>query len=396
MRPFAYIQKSLYLGMQQYNFNFYNSLILAGIVQGLIFGAIVISSKKYRAPGTLFLAALIVVFSLNNLQYYLPDTYLIRNRIGYGIIWTPAQLFMAPLMLFYGLKLFHPDRPIAKRTLIIFSMPFAIGLVVVNWLKLTHRYLEYKPLYMLIEAIIEFTSIFLTAGIVSWLLVQTIKIQARASFSNTVVQPKLQWFRNTLIVFLALCVPWFLITWNMVLGSDLHEAWYVMWVSLSVMIYWIGHVGIYKYGIEEERKKIRSYSIEQKMDYKPDRRRSEHIAALEELLVHQKRFRDPQLTLESIADELKLSKTHLSRLVNSELSTGFPEYLNNLRVTEAKSYLENPEFSNYTLVAIGLEAGFNSKTTFNTAFKKYTGMTPSEYRNRESSGQAIGAGTITP
>lgn len=62
------------------------------------------------------------------------------------------------------------------------------------------------------------------------------------------------------------------------------------------------------------------------------------------------------------------------------MNLGFLDYINQLRVEEAKQYLQNPEFENYTLVAIGLEASFNSKTTFNNCFKKFTGKTPSEYK----------------
>lgn len=87
---------------------------------------------------------------------------------------------------------------------------------------------------------------------------------------------------------------------------------------------------------------------------------------------------------EMLAEELQISKSHLSRVFSNEMNTSFSDYINTLRVEEAKSYLKNPDFSNYTLIAIGLEAGFNSKTTFNTTFKKITGQTPSQFRKNTS------------
>ena len=60
----------------------------------------------------------------------------------------------------------------------------------------------------------------------------------------------------------------------------------------------------------------------------------------------------------------------------------FPDYVNNLRVGKAKEFLRTGEFSNYTLVAIGLEAGFNSKTSFYNTFKKNTGLTPLQFINK--------------
>ena len=62
------------------------------------------------------------------------------------------------------------------------------------------------------------------------------------------------------------------------------------------------------------------------------------------------------------------------------MNTSFPDYLNSFRIEEAKSYLKNPEFSKYTIVSIGLEAGFNSKSSFYSVFKKTTGETPAAFK----------------
>ncbi|MFT3794061.1 helix-turn-helix domain-containing protein [Flavobacterium sp.] len=368
------------MGANTFNFNIYNSIILAGIIQGLVFGAVVVFSKKYRQTSTLLLAALIVLFSLNNLQYYLTSTWLIKASWSYTHLWTPGQLFMGPLLYFYGLKVLHPEKPIAQTTIVGLSAPFVLGLIAVNWFKFFVDYRQNQYTYLLLEAIIEFASIILTTLLVGRLLWMTRKAELEAVFESTKVLPKLQWFRNTLIAFFILCFIWLYVTILMVADDAPQSIWYTIWIALSVMIYWIGHIGIYKYGIEEERKKIRHFSIEHKTLYQPEKRKNEHIAALEKLLVDEKRFLDATLTLDKIADELRLSKSHLSRIINTELQMGFPDYLNALRVEEAKSYLTNPEFANYTLLAIGLEAGFNSKTTFNTTFKKATSLTPSEYR----------------
>lgn len=168
----------------------------------------------------------------------------------------------------------------------------------------------------------------------------------------------------------------------MVIGVEgYYDFWNFIWIVIAVMIYWLGHVGIYKYGIEEERKKIRSHTLERSSIIVVDKQKSEHLALFENMIVQQKLFLDPEITQDKVADALNISKSHFSRLINNELGTSFPEYINQLRVKEAKYYLKHPDFANYTLVSIGLEAGFASKTTFNNTFKKITGMTPSEYKN---------------
>ena len=102
-------------------------------------------------------------------------------------------------------------------------------------------------------------------------------------------------------------------------------------------------------------------------------------------MVYEKLYLDSNLSLEKVAENLQLSPSYLSRIINSELNTSFPDYLNSLRVNEAKKYLINPEFSNYTIVAIGLEAGFNSRSSFYNVFKKVTGKTPMAFQKENIS-----------
>lgn len=367
----------------QYHFDIYNSIVLGGIVQGLIFGAVVFTSKKYRDPSTLLLAALIVVFSLNNFQYYLSSTNLLLTRNFYNYVWTPGQLIMGPLFYLYGLKLLYPEKAIPKRTLVLAFTPFTLGLISVTYVKLNYNYPEHEMKFLIVEIIIEFTSMFMAMFATAKLFFGTRKAERQAQdvgFSK--VAGKLQWFRNILVTFFFLTWVWLTVIILIYMGIAPFKTWNVIWVALSVMIYWIGHVGIYKYGVMEERRKIRSHSVDRSsiVDVS-DKSKNEHLTQFEDLLINKKYFLDPELTLDKIAEELNLSKSHLSRLINTDLKTSFPDYINQLRIKEAQYYLKHPDFSNYTLVAIGLEAGFASKTTFNNTFKKVTGMTPSEYRN---------------
>ena len=69
-------------------------------------------------------------------------------------------------------------------------------------------------------------------------------------------------------------------------------------------------------------------------------------------------------------------------VINTELSMNFFAFINEYRVKEARKLIENPERKDHTLLAIAFEAGFQSKASFNAAFKKHTGMAPGEYRRR--------------
>lgn len=358
------------------NFNIFNSLVLAGIIQGIVFGVIVLASQKYRITGTRLLAAFILSFSFDNFQFYLEDAGFITEMELWTVWFVPLQLLSGPLFLLYGLYVIDPSRKIKKSQSWLF-VPFAIALLLNSAYKVAFA-LGYEnsgavSFFDTMEYLLEFTSIAFDIGVLIFLYLRIQSHEEKHDGSE-----RLSWFKTVLLSLFGLSIVWLFVA-----IADYYfdtEYWYAVYIGMSIVIYWMGHVGIYKFGIEEQRKKIRNYSIEQRVDYEPGKQKNEHIDALEQLLVGQKRFLDPTLTLDKVAEELKISKSHLSRIINAELGIGFPDHLNALRVEEAKSYLGNPQFANYTIVAIGLEAGFNSKTTFNAAFKKQTSVTPSEYR----------------
>lgn len=101
---------------------------------------------------------------------------------------------------------------------------------------------------------------------------------------------------------------------------------------------------------------------------------------LKKLMHDNKPFLNPELTIQDLADELNESATSISAYLNKELGVNFFGYINGFRIEEAKLRLSNPDNARDTLLCIAFDSGFNSKSSFNTLFKKITGMTPSEYR----------------
>lgn len=158
-------------------------------------------------------------------------------------------------------------------------------------------------------------------------------------------------------------------------------SFYPLWIIMATLIYWMGHVGIYKFGILQQRSNIRKKSRIENSE-ETGATKNIIIEQLRNYLVNERQFQDPDLTLEKTAQALDMSQGHLSKTINHELEMSFRDYVNGLRVEEAKRYLQDDTFSNYTLLAIGMEAGFNSKSAFNTSFKKITGLTPSQFKKQ--------------
>jgi len=95
---------------------------------------------------------------------------------------------------------------------------------------------------------------------------------------------------------------------------------------------------------------------------------------------------NPELSLYDLASELDMTSHQLTSLLNDYLKTNFYDYINHHRVEEVKRRLQNNN-NQFTILAIALECGFNSKASFNRAFKKMTGFTPSDYLRTKVSHQ---------
>lgn len=100
------------------------------------------------------------------------------------------------------------------------------------------------------------------------------------------------------------------------------------------------------------------------------------IAKMEEEQV----YCEAALTLSKLAKQLNTSTHAISQVVNEKIGCSFLAFINRYRVQAAKEKLQNPQYEHYTILSIGYEVGFNSKTAFYTAFRKQLQTTPGNFR----------------
>jgi AraC-like DNA-binding protein len=130
-------------------------------------------------------------------------------------------------------------------------------------------------------------------------------------------------------------------------------------------------------------------SVKQKKDKEPELHKKpvqekilnpEFAEKIDQLMCKQKPYLFPDLTLDMLAEKLGMSAKDLSMIINRHFNNNFYEFINNYRIEEAKVMLVDPKQKTKTITDIYLDVGFNSKSVFNTFFKKIVGVTPSEYR----------------
>jgi AraC-like DNA-binding protein len=159
-------------------------------------------------------------------------------------------------------------------------------------------------------------------------------------------------------------------------------------IPLAILIYSIGYMGLKQPEIFLDPSSIPPQS-ESAAKYRrsglSDESAEEIKRRLLTLMTSDKPFLGQDLTLQKLAERLKTSSHNLSEVINTKMHQSYYDFVNQYRIEEFKNRLADPESERYNLLSIAFDSGFQSKGTFNSIFKKFTGMTPSEYKARLNS-----------
>jgi AraC-like DNA-binding protein len=161
---------------------------------------------------------------------------------------------------------------------------------------------------------------------------------------------------------------------------------YVTFILVSMLIFFsLSHSFICD-GVD-----TREENAPEKEEVAKEKFKSEHIEALSQYMVEEKPYLESTLTLEKLATQVQLPTRTLSNMINRHFECHFFEFINSYRIDEAKRMLADPACTGKNMLEIMYDVGFNSKATFNTLFKKKTGMTPSQFRKQALTNTLISA-----
>lgn len=146
----------------------------------------------------------------------------------------------------------------------------------------------------------------------------------------------------------------------------------------SLLIYWILYYELSGQRITSinnftTRRRSSALSSEEALKYK---------AIILECIGKNESYKDHNITLGKFAKSISLTPHVVSQVINEQLSCNFNDFINSYRVEEAKKMLSDAGMKNLTVASIAYDCGFNTLSAFNTAFKKFTGLTPSQFRNK--------------
>jgi AraC-like DNA-binding protein len=184
-----------------------------------------------------------------------------------------------------------------------------------------------------------------------------------------------------------------LVTLNKLLDIKIPLNWFFTMIPL--FIFYIGYFGIkqqaiYYTHVKEQnidintdiRKTNKSYDNSYvKSGQLPDTMKAIHNRLLL-CMQKDKLYLNPTLSLSDLSDEIKLPSHHITQTLNEYAKINFYDFVNEFRVEEFKRKIKSGEAQEFSLLGIAFDCGFNSKSSFNRIFKKFTAQSPSEYNIR--------------
>jgi len=355
-------------------------IIYAGIFQG-IYSAFVLTHTKVKNPANHYLAILLVVLSFCILHSTFIIPYFSQfHHISFQIK-EPFILLVTPLIWLYVKKLNEPYYKFKGIHLFHFA-PFIIAMGF-STLYLSHHkgFTEDASFYSHALILGIFIYVMSLGQYIFYLyyifkLIRSFKSKAYLELSNTENVDPL-WLKVFLVTFFSVFV---MLIMMMIIAIHKLDASYfnnIVSVVFSITIYVLGYKGMSQKTImivKNDEEIVKDKPAESKVD-------EQLLSRVIEYMIIQKPYHDPELSLTLLASQINISRNQLSELINTGTGGNFYDFVNKYRVDAVKEMMANPKFKDYTILAIAFEAGFPSKSTFNSIFKKFTGLTPSEYKS---------------
>ncbi|MEM9935686.1 MAG: helix-turn-helix domain-containing protein [Bacteroidota bacterium] len=354
--------------------NFY---FLIAVIQGIILSLLIFFRQPPKKPHR-FLGVLIFLFSLSLLHLILEES--IHAFNGKFPIPMDFGLAYGPLAYLHVCYIKDPRRRFTKKELLHFLPSLLLdGLFFSALFIYLRSHMDWAYAHIPLIQGVGLSMMFLTIlqmGVYSWWVFkesQDAKVLLREfkKVQQWIKYMMLSW--GTFICFLIIAIP---IALYFIEQLDDHSAYLYKPLGslIGICIYTIGYLYLLKYG-----KIIEAY-IERVQKFKLN---EEEMAAKKEellqLLTHDKPYTDNSLTLASLAEQIGWPINQLSIIINESLHTNFNDLINKHRVDAFKLKVLEPDSQKYSILGLAKEAGFSSKASFYRAFKRETGLTPTDF-----------------
>jgi AraC-like DNA-binding protein len=234
-------------------------------------------------------------------------------------------------------------------------------------------------------------------NVVMWVICLRLVLEKQRSVKNYGYQPSYSYLMTLFFHLALILLIWFVAVTIFASGKffgynvrQVHEDIIdVVWIVFALTTYAHTFLVVRK----PELFKIKEEVVEDKQKGPHQKENIETLkTTLAAIMKKQRPYLNSKITLQELADLMKINVHTLSWVINEGHNKNFFDFINEHRIEEFKRLVNSDQYKNYTFLAVAMEVGFSSKTTFNRAFKKSTGKTPREFFNNVQESQLEGIG----
>lgn len=362
-------------------FTFANAILFVGAAQGLILAVLLLLKRRDNRIANKILAGILVILSVSILLHALSHAGVLPLADNHKILISLLIILCAPLVYLYTVALTAYQFRIEKkhaRHLLPFGAVLLLGLaLLIAAGDLPQADLLAGTLHVLAFAVVIIY--IAAANIVLWRHTRLIKNNF-ASFQRV----SLNWLR---VFVVALTIFWIFAGMFDVLFKA--GNWDVVWAASCAVIYLIGYFGFMQPEVfsapvfDPETANSSEAPKYEKSSLTPEMAEAQ-FRKLVTVMEKEKLYLDKDIGLSRLARHLGISLHHLSQIINEKTGSNFYDYINARRIEEAKRLLLDPKMNHRSIASVAYDAGFNSLSAFNAAFKKFVKSTPSQFRKQHS------------
>ncbi len=368
----------------------FKTIFLLGAIHGLVL-AVLLAGKKVNRLSNKIMGVLMLVFSIDlGMAAFLGFGQTVEYPFLLGLDF-PITLLYAPLIYLYSKTLMHGQHSL-KRSDLIHLIPFALLLLYTipfymmssqEKLSLLNEGggLDYGP------GFITHIKVYFNIAYIPFIIKEYLayRQRLRANYSS-IEERNLSWLGGFFIGFLILAIiSAGLHLLNSMSDLDIPYMNYTL-LAVTIFVYSIGYMGLRQpeFFVDYPEDEADEPEVKEQDRYSRSGLSKEEgqklMDQLSALMAKEKPYQNNELSLRDLAGMMHISTHYLTEIINRYAEKNFYEFINYYRVEEVKEKIQDSDFEHFTLLSLGLDAGFNSKSSFNSVFKKQTGMTPSEYK----------------